>query len=207
MEKEYEQLREQLRVLWQRYLAHEALAQRNVTLYQQYIAFCAIYDIAMKILEYVIGTGPGKDLVKLKEIIEKASNGDILTIPLLYDTKSGIELDDVFEAVYGGISALGPGRPENVRAKIDDCIGKVASDTLYNGARVFIDNWEAAFKLIPQIEQLMKKMEDVAEEHWSWQHREYKACVEYQKCLGNDGASCPKPPEKPENSGSTNQNR
>ncbi len=205
LEKEYEQLRAQLRVLWQGYQAHEALAQRNVTLYQQYIKVCAIYDIAMKILEYLIGVGPGKDLVKLKEIIEKATNGDILTIPLLFDTKSGIELDDVFEAVYSGISALGTGSPQNVRAKIDDCTGKVASDTLYNGARAFIDNWEAAFKLIPQIERVMKKMEDVAEEHWSWQHKEYKACVAYQKCLGNDGASCPKPPEKPGISGATNE--
>lgn len=198
LEKEYEKLRDQLRVLWQTFQSHETLANSNITKYRQYIAVCAIYDIAIKLLEYVIGEGQSKDLVKLKDIIEKYSNGDILTIPLLYETSNDIELDDVFEAVYNGISALGAGNPQNVRVKINDCVGKVASDTLYNGAMAFIDNWEAALKLLPQIEQLMKKMEDVAEEHWSWQHKEYKACVEYQKCLGNDGSSCPKPSEKPE---------
>ncbi len=203
LEKEYQKLRDQLRVLWQRFRAHETLANSNISKYRQYIAVCAIYDIAIKLLEYVIGEGQSKDLVKLKDIIEKYSNGDILTIPLLYETSNEIELDDVFEAVYNGISALGAGNPQNVLVKINDCIGKVASDTLYRGAMAFIDNWEAALKLLPQIEQLMKKMEDVAEEHWSWQHKEYKACVEYQTCLGNDGASCPKPPAKPGISGAT----
>ncbi len=29
----------------------------------------------------------------------------------------------------------------------------------------------------------------------------------HQKCVGNDGASCPKPPEKPGISGATNNNK
>jgi hypothetical protein len=169
-------------------------AEANIEAYRSTIATCAIADVGKELVNYYAGEKggeAGEAMVKLIDIMEKLSEGDVSVV--LPDNEAW-----AWTTIQTVISGLGAGSPEAMREKINECsISDFIPSNLRDGALKFVNSTEAQMEMLPEIRLLVGRIHQTELEYWTWQNNYYKACVDFQECKGQDTSICPKPPAAP----------